>query len=124
MKPCPGGFVIRRDGGIISGKREPDADEGIHVAVGDVMHELADGPAAFAVGRVELALVKLGAGVAQVFGQLGDRPEGGLDRALLQRLAGVRPGEAADRVAWVRRSRDRGFGLRFGTHGLKRSTLV
>ncbi len=124
MEVSPGTLVVGRDGGIVFGECEAHANEGVHVAVGDVVNELADGPAAFAVGRVELGLVELGAGVTQVFGQLGEGPESALQHALRQGLAGVGPLEAADRVTWVGRSRGRGFGLRFGTHGLKRSTLV
>ena len=124
MQIGPGGFVVGHDGGIVFRQCEANADEGVHVAVGNVVDELADGPAAFAVGRIQLDLVELGAGVAQVFGQLGERPQGGLEQAFLKGLASSRPVEAADRITGVGRSRGRGFGTRFGTHGLDRSTLA
>ena len=124
MQVGPGCFVVGHDSGIVFRQCEANADEGVHVAIGDVVDELADGPAAFAVGGVELALVELGAGVAKTFGKLGEGPDCGLNLAFGQRLAGVGPVEAADGVAWVGRSRGHGFGMRFGTHGLERSTLA
>ncbi len=54
----PGLLVVGLDGGPVLGEGEANADEGVHVAVGDVVDELADGPAAFAVGGVELGVVR------------------------------------------------------------------
>lgn len=54
----PGGFVIGVDGGPVFSEREFEADQADAVAVGDVMDELADGPAAFALGGVELGLIE------------------------------------------------------------------
>ena len=56
----PAGFEVRLDRGDILGEREFETGEGVHVAVGDVMDQLADGPAAGAVGRVELLVVEAG----------------------------------------------------------------
>jgi len=54
----PGGFVVGLDGGPVFREREFGADEGVGVAVGDVVHELADGPAAIAVGSIELRVAE------------------------------------------------------------------
>ena len=54
----PGGFVVGLDGGPVLGERELEADVGVGVAVGEVMHDLAHGPAAVAIGRVELGVVE------------------------------------------------------------------
>ena len=52
----PGGFVIRLDGRPVFSEGELRSYVSVGVAVGDVMHELANGPAALAVGGVELRL--------------------------------------------------------------------
>jgi hypothetical protein len=67
-------LVVRLDGGPVLGEREADADAGVHVAVGDVMDELADSPAAVTVRRVELDRAEAFDGGAEVF------REGGEDR--------------------------------------------
>ena len=41
--------------GCVFGERQLHADEAVHVAVGHVVHHLAHGPSAGAIGRVELA---------------------------------------------------------------------
>ncbi len=64
----PGCFVIRLDGGVVFGESETDADECVHVAIGEVMNDLPDGPAAFAVGGVEVAVAKTFDGVTQLAG--------------------------------------------------------
>ena len=65
----PGGLVVGLDGGPILGERELEADKGIGVAVGEVMHHLANGPAAVAIGRVELRVVEAGDRRAQTLGK-------------------------------------------------------
>ena len=64
----PGGLVVGLDGGPILGERQLEADIGVGVAVGQVMHHLARGPAAFAVGRIELGVAQAGDGGPQAFG--------------------------------------------------------
>jgi hypothetical protein len=65
-------LVVGLDGGPILGEREADADAGIHVAVGDVMDELADSPAAVAVRGVELGGTEAFDGGAEVFRKRGE----------------------------------------------------
>ena len=62
----PGVFVVGLDGWPVFGEGELDADDGVHVGVGDVVDELADGPAAVAVGGGELGVVEILDGVAEV----------------------------------------------------------
>jgi len=73
----PGVFVVGLDGGRVFGEGEFDAKEGVHVGVGDVVDELADGPAAVAVGGSELRVVEVVDGVAEVVGELGEDGDGG-----------------------------------------------
>ncbi len=73
----PERFVIGRDGGPVFGEGEAHADTGIHVAVGDVVHELANGPATFAVGRVELSVAEAGNGGAEIVRERGKGGDGG-----------------------------------------------
>ena len=120
MELCPGFFVVGLDGGVVLGKGVADAEEGVHVRIGDVVDELPDCPAAFAVGGIELALAELGDGVAEVFRELGEDGDGG--GAIFRGDGGGRA-EVADGVAWI------GRGLRLGvvrgeTHGAKRSTMM
>jgi len=63
----PGGLVVWLDGGPIFGEGELEANVAVGVAVGDVVHELADGPATVAVGRVDLRVVEAGDGFAEVW---------------------------------------------------------
>jgi len=46
------------DGGLVFGERQLAANIRIHVAVGDMMRDLAQRPAAVAVGSVELRIGK------------------------------------------------------------------
>ena len=50
----PFAFGVRFDGGFVFCKRQLEADVGVHVAFGNMMNHLASGPAAGAIGRVEL----------------------------------------------------------------------
>ena len=72
----PLGFLVGLDRRLVFGEREPQADEGVHVAVGDVVDDLADGPAAFAIGRVELRVVEAADGRAQFRRRCGDFGDG------------------------------------------------
>ncbi len=56
FEASPGGLVVGLDGRPVFSEGELRSDVCVGVAVGDVMHELANGPAAFAVGGVELRL--------------------------------------------------------------------
>jgi hypothetical protein len=69
-------FVIGLDGGLVLGERELEAREGVHVAVADVVYELADSPAAWTIGRVKLGGRKASDGGAETRGDFGD----GFDR--------------------------------------------
>jgi hypothetical protein len=67
-------LIVAFDDGPILSEGEAGADAGIHVAVGNVVDELADGPAAFAIGGVELGGAEAFDGGAEV---LRERGEGG-----------------------------------------------
>ena len=58
--------------GIVFGEGELETDVGVHVAVGDVMGDLADGPATVAVRRVELRVGESADGLAEAGGSLLD----------------------------------------------------
>ena len=68
----PAGFEVGLDGWYVLGEREFEASESVHVAVGNVMDQLADGPAAGPVGRVELLVVEAGDGGAHFRGGFFD----------------------------------------------------
>jgi len=94
--PCL--FVVAGDDGRVLGEGEADADEGVHMAVGDVVDELADGPSAVAVGRVDLGVGESGGGVLDRGGQSFD----GCDRSGYLGFgdAGWK-GEVSNRITWV-----------------------
>ena len=91
-------FSVRLDDGGVFREGETEAEVGVHVAIGQVVDGLADGPAAGAVRRFELGGGEIGDGGAEEFGSGGDGVE---------QLAAVgggdvfRPGELADGVAGV-----------------------
>ena len=89
----PGGLVVGLDGGRVLSEGQLDANVGVGVAVGDVVDDLADGPAAFAVGGVELGVVEPGNGLAKTGGQLAE----GFDLVGARAFRGGV--EAADRIA-------------------------
>ena len=72
----PAVFGVGLDGGLVLGQAELEADVGVHVAVRHVMDHLADGPAAVAVGGVELPVVEAGDGGAEGGGGAGDGGDG------------------------------------------------
>jgi hypothetical protein len=94
----PGGLVVRLDGRPVLGEGEADADEGVHVAVGEMMDDLAERPAAFAVGCVDLGEVQALNGVAQFGGQIGQGDDGADTLILGDRIG---RDELADWVARV-----------------------
>lgn len=59
-------FVVAGDYGPVFREGLAEAVEGGHVRVRDVMHDLADGPAAFAVGRIELVIFEIAHGLAKL----------------------------------------------------------
>ena len=101
----PGVLVVGDDDGPIFGKGELDADNGVGVGVGDVVDELADGPAAFAVRGAELGMVEALDGVAEMAGQLGEDRDGG--EAVVGR-DGFGALESSDGVPGVKRVRRHG----------------
>jgi hypothetical protein len=70
-------LVVGLNGGPVLCEGEADADVGVHMAIGDMMHELADGPATVAVRRVELGVAETIGGGAEVFRKRGDDSDGG-----------------------------------------------
>ena len=64
--PCrrarPRRLVVRLDRRVVFGQRQLEADVGVHVAVGHVVHDLTHGPSAGPIRRIELRV-----------GQAGDR---------------------------------------------------
>lgn len=74
----PGLFVVGLDGGLVLGESPTEAQEGIHVRIGDVVDELAQGPAAFAIGNVELVAIEGGEGGLELLGEVADVGNGGL----------------------------------------------
>ncbi len=91
LRPCS--FVVGLDGGPILSERELEADIGVRVAVGDVMHDLAHGPAAVAIGRVELGVgeaVNCGAQMRRAVGAGSGSARRGLSGGF-SRLAVKRP---------------------------------
>src|SRR5215471_15919340 len=101
--PCFGQFgpailKIWFDGWFFFSQRKLEADVRIHVAVRDVMDDLAHGPSAIAVRRVELLVVQAANCSAQVGWRLLYIVE------VLTFLLGserARIGKLADGIAWI-----------------------
>ena len=91
----PARFFIGLDGGHIFGEREFESHVGVHVAVGNVMRELANGPTAGTIGRVELRGREAGYGGGEARGRFGDRVN---ESAALRVRDCFRPLEVPDRV--------------------------
>jgi hypothetical protein len=94
----PGGLVVGLDGRPVLGEGEAYSDEGVHVAVGDVVDELPDSPAAFAVGRVEVGVLQAFDSVAQFGWEIGQSSDGA-EQLIFGDLFGR--GELADGIARV-----------------------
>jgi hypothetical protein len=60
------------DGGLVFGERQLETDVRVHVAIGNVMSDLAEGPAAIAIGSIELLVGKSAEGGTQSGGSLLD----------------------------------------------------
>lgn len=73
----PDFFVVGLDSGPVLGECELHAEKGVHVGVGDVVDELADGPAAIAIRSAELVVVEILDGVAEMGGEIGEDGDGG-----------------------------------------------
>ncbi len=72
----PGVLIVGLDGGFVFCEAKPETDECVHVGIGNVMDELTDGPATFAIRGVELVLAQCderSADVAWEITDLGDR---------------------------------------------------
>src|SRR5450755_4426577 len=50
----PALLIVTFDGGSVLGEREAEAAETVHVTVGEVVDDLANGPTAGAIGGIEL----------------------------------------------------------------------
>ncbi len=85
----PGGLVVGLDGGPVFGEGEAQADDGVHVAVGEVVNDLAGVPAAVAVGDVELGVAETLNSVAKLAGEIGKGGNGSDDFVLGDGLGAV-----------------------------------
>src|ERR1019366_9201858 len=61
----PGLLIVGADSGLRLGERQAQADIAVHVAVGDVVDSLADGPTAGPVWGIELRIVQAADGIAE-----------------------------------------------------------
>jgi hypothetical protein len=68
----PESLVVGLDRRLIFGERKFASDVRIHMAVGNVVHDLPDGPAAWAIGRIKLPLGEPGNSVSQSLGRRGN----------------------------------------------------
>src|SRR5579863_2984858 len=66
----PGGFIVRLDRGLVFGKSELATDVRVEMTVCDMMHDLADGPAVFAIRSIELEVVESADGGTELRGKL------------------------------------------------------
>jgi len=104
-----GSFVVAGNLGPVFGEGFAEAVEGGHVRVGDMVDDLADGPAAFAVGRVELVVFKVEHGRAKLGWHLTNCFDG---VTKVFRRNGFTRSEVADGITRV-------VGLRHGALGRK-----
>jgi len=91
-------FVVAGDDGPVFGEGFAETVEGGGVGVGDVVDELADGPAAVAVGSVDLGLVEVADRLAELLGHLSESEDGVAD---VFGRDGVGWSELADGIARV-----------------------
>ena len=94
----PGGLVVGLDGWPVFGEGKAQADEGIHVTVGEVVDDLARAPTGIAVGEVELRVAEALDGVAEFAGEIGEGGDGSDDFILRDGLGAV---ELTNRVAGI-----------------------
>lgn len=97
--PCV--FVVAGDGGGVFCEGETDAEDGVHMAVSDVVDELAEGPAAVAVGGVQLRVRQGGEGFAKELRELCEGGDGVEALAGRDGLAQGGADEFADGIARV-----------------------
>src|SRR5580658_5868409 len=71
-KFSPQGFFVGLDGGLVFRERELEARQGVHVAVGDVVDQLADGPAAWTIRRIDLRGRQIRNGGGEARGSVGN----------------------------------------------------
>jgi len=100
VEPGEGGFVIARDGWEVFSEGFADAEEGGHMRVGDVMDDLANGPAAFAVGSVDFRSTEMTKRLAQEFGHLSQSVDG---VAAILGQNGVGRDKRTDGIAGIKR---------------------
>ncbi len=98
MEVGPCCLVVGLDGGPVFGEGQAQADDGVHVAVGEVVDDLAGVPTALAVGEVELGVAESLDGVAEFAGEIGERGDSSDDFVLRD---GVWPGELTNGVAGI-----------------------
>jgi len=101
VKLGEGSFVVAGDAGEVFGKGFADAEERGRVGVGDVMDDLADCPAAFAVGGVYFGHVEMSKRLAEKLRHLSESVDG---IATIVGHDGIRSGEEPDRIAGIGRS--------------------
>src|SRR5882724_2433098 len=65
----PAGLLVRLDGGGVLGQRELETGVSIQVTVRHMMDHLTDGPASFAVRRIQLGVVEPAHGLANLAGK-------------------------------------------------------
>ena len=98
MERGPRSLVVGLDGWPVLGEGEADADEGVHVAVGQMMDDLTEHPASLTIGRVELGEAQALNGVAQFCWQIGQGDDGADTLIFGDRIG---RDELADGIAWV-----------------------
>jgi hypothetical protein len=109
----PAFLLVSADGGPVLGEGEAHADVRIHMAVSKMMDKLADGPAAVAIGCIELSFAEAGDGGAEILRERGENGDGG---GVIGKV-GLGAAETADGVARVCFSRGGGGGC--GAHSGK-----
>ena len=91
-------LVIRFDGRFVLRKAQPEADETVHMTVGDMMHHLPYRPASRAVRRVQLFVVEAAHDLPKTRRRGLDIPD---PRCALIRSYGVGPLKLSDRVSQI-----------------------
>ena len=108
------------DGRVVFGEGEFEAHVGVYMAVRDMVHDLAHGPAVGAVGGVQLGVGKVFDGGAQTLGEKAQRLDVCRTNA---RHAGGRRAETSNGKAEVFQIRQFGHGWNFNRSGTVRPYL-
>lgn len=116
----PSRFVIRFDRRRVFGQRPLESDVRVRVTVGDMVHDLPNGPAVGTIRRVELRIVETANGGAQFRRRRGDRIDGGATLGLGE---GRRSLESAHRVAKIFHG-SRLSGVEGEGHGAARTLVI